>query len=163
LVFRASVWYDDWTPNGGAQLIAGWGGEWDGKGVQVEIDLLSRNWGDAYPGISDIVQKKDHPNFQWVEMSGKAMGLAIPRQQETRITIHWHTILANLIARGLLKGPKAGLAAARTKALSIATEVRNGGSSKAAVAEARITDFRVSEAMSRRMLIIAAAVSSASA
>jgi hypothetical protein len=111
----------------------------------VEIDLAHRNWGDAYPGVADIVQVADIPAFQWVEMDGTAMGLGIPRQQEVPITIRWDQIIPDLVARGYLTGPQNGWDDASTSACSLSTEVRNGGDSNAVSAELRFTNMRISD------------------
>ncbi|MEZ4223371.1 MAG: hypothetical protein R3B13_20665 [Polyangiaceae bacterium] len=147
-VFHAKIWYDDWAPNGGSRLLAAYNAEWDGQGVMVEIDLQHVNWGDAYPSLPELVQKKVNasPPFAWVELDGKALGIAVPRKQYTEITIPWHSILSKLIAQGHLKAPSGGnLASGKTTAFNVATEVRNGGNGKSTVsAEARVTDFRIS-------------------
>jgi len=142
-VFHGTVWYDDWATNGGSRVIAGWSGEWDGKGVLLEIDLQSTNWDDGFPNVPDIIQAIDHANFQWVQMDGKAMGLTVPRRQETSITIHWHEIIRDLIARKYLKGPSGKLKDGQTSGMSIATEVRNDTATNAASAELRVSNFRV--------------------
>lgn len=142
VVFHATVTYDDWTPNGASRAIAMWGGEWDGKGIMVEIDLQSQNWDDAYPGVPDIIQVVNNATLQWVSMAGDAMGLSIPRQVATTINIPWHSIIADLITRGFLVGPVSGdLNTVPTTSLSLATEVKNN-SSTGAVAEMWISDFR---------------------
>jgi hypothetical protein len=144
-ILRTNLWYDDWTPSGASRLIAAWGGDWSGGAAIVEIDLQSRNWGDAYPGDPLLIQRKNHPNFQWVSLSGKALGLTVPRKQQTRITINWRPILEKIVARGWLTIPQGKLSAINTSSLSLATEVRNASSSKAATAELRVTDFRVDD------------------
>ncbi len=145
LVFRASLWYDDWAPSGAARVSAMFSGGWDGHGVIVEVDLASRNWDDAYPGVPDIVQTANIPAFQWVEMDGTAMGLGIPRQQDTPITIRWDQIIPDLVARGYLIGPQNGWSTAATSSCTLSTEVRNDSQSNAVSAELRFTSFRVSD------------------
>ncbi len=145
LVFRATLWYDDWAPHGAARLSAMYSGGWDGHGVIVEVDLAHRNWDDAYPGVADIVQVANIPAFQWVEMDGTAMGLGIPRQQDTPVTIHWGPILADLVARGYLIGPQNGWSTADTSSCTLSTEVRNDTTSNAVSAELRFTNFRISD------------------
>lgn len=147
-VFHANVWYDDFAPNGGSRLIATYAGEWNNQGITVEIDLQSVGWGDAFPSSPLLVQKKFNPSppFQWVELDGKALGITVPRKQDTPLTIPWYSILSQLVAQGHLTGPSNGdLSTGVTTALNIATEVRNGGSGKNTVsAEARVSDFRIS-------------------
>jgi len=140
----APVWYDDWTPNGAARLSAMFSGCWDGQGVIVEVDLASKNWDDAYPNVPDIVHTANIPAFQFVEMDGTAMGLGIPRQQDTPITLRWDRILPNLVDRSYLIGPQNGWSTADTSSCTLSNEVRNDTSSCTVSAELRFTNFRIS-------------------
>jgi hypothetical protein len=139
---RVNVKYDDWTPNGASRAIAFFAGEWNGKGVWLEIDLSSANWGDAYPSVSDIVQVYKSSSFLWVEMYGPAMGYTIPKKAFTKLVINWTSIIKDLISRGYLEAPAGGLSAAKTVGLGLATEARNIGKTGVS-AEMWITDFRV--------------------
>ncbi|MEZ4441320.1 MAG: hypothetical protein R3B72_19630 [Polyangiaceae bacterium] len=150
VVQTASIWYDDWVTNGDSRLIAMWSGEWDGRGVMLEINLQDANWGDQYPSDPILVQKLDYDGpgapFQWVLLDGTAMGLGVPRKTETPITLHWDDLIEEVITRGYLAGPASGnLDDGITVGLSLATELRNGSTNGAVSAELRISDFRVME------------------
>jgi hypothetical protein len=141
-VSSATLWYDDWTPNGGSRAIIAWNGSWDRRVVIVEINVAERSWGDSMPGTPDIVHAVQNPTLQWVIIDGPAIGITLPRRRETTIEIDWKPILQNLIARGLLVAPQEGFGAIKSAAVNYSTEVHNLGVSNAAVAELRITNLR---------------------
>jgi hypothetical protein len=136
------VKYDDWTPNGASRAIAFFAGEWNNKGVWLEIDLASAKWGDAYPAVADIVQVYKSSSFLWVEMYGPAMGYTIQRKVWKKVNVAWSKVIPDLIARGYLEAPVGGLAKAKTVGVGLATEVKNNAETGAS-AEMWVTDWRV--------------------
>lgn len=75
--------------------------------------------------------------------AGTEASIGDPDLPATTVKINWYSVIADLISRGYLVGPKAGLSKSKTTALGLATEVTHYGST-GVVAEMRITDFRVS-------------------
>lgn len=144
LTFSATASYNDFVPNGSSRGLAGWQGWWDGRAHSIEINFASKGWGDAHPD-PDIVNVINTSTLQFVDMDGAAMGITIPRTQDTLLKIDWSKIIKNLVSRGLLDAPSGGWANTATQAVFIGTEVKNDTASNSVISDLWFTNFRVED------------------
>lgn len=144
LTFSATASYNDFVPNGSTRALAGWQGWWDGKAHSIEINFVSQGWGDAHPD-PDIVNVINTSAVQFVDMDGAAMGITIPRSQDTILKIDWSKIIKNLVSRGFFDAPSGGWANTATQAVFIGTEVKNDTASNSVISDLWFTNFRVED------------------
>ncbi len=143
LIFSAIVNMNFFVPDGAARGIVAWQGWWDGKARMVEINIVSKNWGDAHPD-PDIVNIIETPDMQFVNMDGMAMGQGIQMGVDTNIVIEWHKIIKNLTDRGILSPPSGGWSNTATSAIFVGSEVRNNSEKNSVIGDIWLTNFRIS-------------------
>lgn len=140
--FSATVYYNDFCPNGASRAIALFQGYWNGKHRMVELHFQSTNWGDAEPGNPVIVWRAEDSNFQYLAVHGQYFGINIPKAQESPLTIPWRAVINTLISQGYLPVPSGGWS---TQAIGIGHEVHNWTPSLAVIADLWFTNFRIVE------------------
>ncbi|MDO8729049.1 MAG: fibronectin type III domain-containing protein [bacterium] len=146
---RATIGYNDFTPNGASRGFIAWQGWWDGKSHAIEINFALTNWGDAHSD-ADIVkawnQSDPVPGYEdYVVMDGRAMGIFVTKGVTKKIEVDWFKIIQNLVSRGFMKAPSNGWLnpTTVTHAVFIGTETHGWTAKESVIADLWLTDFRI--------------------
>ena len=141
--FSATLSYNDFVPNGATRGIALYQGFWNGKSQSIELTFQGANWGDNYPNDPLVFDVKTTPETNFVAIDGKAIGIEIPRLQDTSMVVPWHQIIQTLITKGYLQAPSGGWQNSATSAVGIGHEVHNLSPNNSAIVDLWFTNFRV--------------------
>lgn len=141
--FSATLNYNDFVPNGATRGIAMYQGFWNNKSHSIELTFQGANWGDNYPNDPFVFDVKTSPTSDFIAVDGKAIGIEIPRLQDTYMSVPWHQIIQTLINAGYLQAPAGGWQNSATSAVGLGHEVHNLSADNAAIIDLWFTNFRV--------------------
>lgn len=141
--FSTTLNFNDFVPNGATRGSALYQGYWNGKSQLVELTFQGLNWGDNYPNDPLVFDTKTTPEMNFVAIDGKAIGIEIPRLQDTYMAVPWHQIIQTLITKGYLQAPVGGWQNSATSAIGIGHEVHNFSPDNSVIADLWFTNFRV--------------------
>lgn len=136
--------YTEYLPAAASRITFGFQGWWNGGAHVIEVDAhTTSNWGD---GSADeaIVNAAQYPDFQFIHVAGRAVGVSVTPGRTDTVTIDWLEILRLLQSKGLLELP-ADWSQSATQAVYIATEMRNDKPQNAGITNLWFTDFTVTE------------------
>lgn len=141
--FSTTLNFNDFVPNGATRGIAMYQGFWNNKSHSIELTFQGANWGDNYPNDPLIFDVKTSPTSDFIAIDGKAIGIEIPRLQDTYMSVPWHQIIQTLINAGYLQAPAGGWQNSATSAVGLGHEVHNFSADNAAIIDLWFTNFRV--------------------
>ena len=81
--------------------------------------------------------------MNFIAIDGAAVGIQIPRLQDTNIVVPWHQIIQTLITNGYLQAPAGGWQNSATSAVGLGHEVHNWSVDNSAIVDLWFTNFRV--------------------
>ena len=153
-ILEATVWYNDFLPNGAGRVFAGWSGRWNNKTFAIEVAFSATNWGDAHED-EDIIAIMSGLTYEgqggfgldtFVLMDGTNMGLGITKEENNDVQVNFGEIVLDLVSRGILPAPTDGWQNSITTGVELGTEAHNWGETSSVITHLRFTNVRIKDA-----------------
>jgi hypothetical protein len=138
--------FSDETPNGNTRAFISSAVFWDGKMYAMEISV-STSYDDGYPDDPYVMSTEYTSLTEFVTIDGRALGIAVEKNRESRVTVDWFPIYRLMVDRGFFTAPSQGWdhTFIRVGAAGIGTETYTVSATNAAAARLSFTNFRVKD------------------
>jgi len=137
----------DNSSNNATRALVAWGGWWDGKLHEIEMNFyISDKWGDNDPQ-PDIITSVKNSDMEFISMNSRVSpwNIYINPNETKNINIKWIDVINSLISRGYMTTPVGGWNNATSVVVYVGTEVNNFTATNAGKTTLSVTNFRNSD------------------